>query len=91
MNIRNVVYTKAIEVNIQSTGVAEEEFLYIIPKGNPTKQQLWEENETVRKTAKKETLNDSRNEVSKILYFHRPTAGTIDYGEGRFKDNAKIR
>ena len=42
-NIRNDVTTKAIEVNIQSTGVAEEELLYILPEGNPTEQQLWEE------------------------------------------------
>ena len=35
MNIRNDVNTKAIEVNIQSTGVAEEELLYILPVNAP--------------------------------------------------------
>ena len=35
MNIHNDVNTKAIEVNIQSTGVAEEELLYILPVNTP--------------------------------------------------------
>ena len=39
-NIRNDVTTLAIEVNIQSTGVAEEETLYILPEESPTEQQL---------------------------------------------------
>ena len=91
MNIRNDVTTQAIEVNIQSTGVAEEETLYILPEETPTEQQLWEEKETLRKIAKLETHNDPENEVSELQSFHRPTAGTIDYREGHFKDNAKIR
>ena len=45
----------------------------------------------MRKAAKVETHNDPENEVSELQSFHRPTAGTIDYGEGHFKDNAKIR
>ena len=32
MNIRNAVTTQAIEVNIQSTGVSEEETLYLLPE-----------------------------------------------------------
>ena len=91
MNFRNDVATKAIAVNIQSTGVAEEETLYILPDEFPTEQQLWEEKETLRKTAKMETHNDLENEVSELQNFHKPTAGTIDYREGHFKDNAKIR
>ena len=35
MNIHNDVNTKAIEVNIQSTGVAEEELLYILTVNTP--------------------------------------------------------
>ena len=91
MNIRNDVATKAIEVNIQSTGVAEEETLYILPDESPTEQQLWEEKNTIRSMARTETHNDPENEVSELQTFHKPTAGTINYREGHFKDNAKIR
>ena len=49
MNVRIDVTTKAIEVNIQqSTGVAEEEPLYILPEETPTEQ----EKGTLRKAAK---------------------------------------
>ena len=91
MNIRNDVTTKAIEVNIPSRGVGEEESLYILPEEAPSEQQLWEEKESLRKTAKEETHNEPENEVSERQYFHKPTAGTVDYREGHFKDNAKIR
>ena len=40
LNIRNDVITKATEVNIQSTGVAEEELLYILSGECPTEQQF---------------------------------------------------
>ena len=89
MNIRNDVATKAIEVKIQSKGVAEEEPRYILPEETPTEQQLWEEKETLRKRAKMETHNDPKNEVSELQNFHKSTAGTIDYREGHFKDNGK--
>ena len=91
MNIRNDVNTKAIEVNIQSTGVAEEELLYILPGECPTEQQLWEEKEATRQSAKTATHNEPENEVFELQTFHKPTAGTINYREGHFKDNAKIR
>ena len=29
--------------------------------------------------------------MSKLQSFHKPTAGTIDYREGHFKNNAKTR
>ena len=91
MNIRNDVNTKAIEVNIQSSGVAEDELLYILPGESPTEQQLWEEKEAIRQSAKTETHNEPENEVFELQTFHKPTAGTINYREGHFKDNAKIR
>ena len=91
MNIRNDVTTKAIEVNIQSTGVAEEKPLYILPEETHTEQQLCEEKETLRKSAKMETHNDPENEVSELQTFHKPTAGTLDYREVQSKDNAKLR
>ena len=90
LSIRNDVTTKAIEVNIQSTGVAEEESLYILPEEAPSEQQLWEEKESLRQIAKEETHNEPENEVSELQNFHEPTAGTVDYREGHFKDNAKI-
>ena len=31
MNLRNNIQTKAIEVNIQSSGIAEEEQIYLLP------------------------------------------------------------
>ena len=78
MNIRNDVAIKAIEVNIQSTGVAEEETLYILPDESPTEQQLWEEKNTIRSMARTETHNDPENEVSELQTFHKPTAGKIN-------------
>ena len=91
MNIHNDVNTKANEVNIQSTGIAEEELLYILPGECPTEQQLWEEKEAIRQSAKTETHNELENEVLELQTFHKPTAGTINYREGHFKDNAQIR
>ena len=91
INIRNDITTKAIEGNIQSTGVTEEESLYILPEDKPTEQQLREEKETLRRIAKEETHNEPEIEVSELQNFHKPTAGKIDYREGHFKDNAKIR
>ena len=73
----------------QSTGVAEEEPIYILPEEAPSEQQLWEEKESLRKTAKEETDNEPENEVSELQNFHKPTM--VDYREGHFKDYAKIR
>ena len=70
MNIRNDVTTKAIEVNIQSTGVAEEESLYILPEEVLSEQQLWDEKESLRKSAKEETHNEPENEISELQNFH---------------------
>ena len=86
LNIRNVVNTKAIEVNIQSTGVAEEELQYIIPHRTTNVGK-----KAIRQSAKTETHNEPENEVFELQTFHKPTAGTINYREGHFKDNAKIR
>ena len=33
----------------------------------------------------------TENETTELQNFHKPTAGTIDYREGHFRDNAKIR
>ena len=40
MTIRNDIHTKAIEVNIQSTGIVEEEQIYILPDEEIDENQL---------------------------------------------------
>ena len=40
--MREVITTKPIEVNIQSTGVAEEEQLFITEDDDETVQEKWE-------------------------------------------------
>ena len=52
---------------------------------------MWEEKKAIRQSAKPETHNELENEVFELQTFHKPTAGTINYREGHFKDNAKIR
>ena len=88
---RNDVTTQAIEVNIQSTGVAEVDTLYLLPEETPIEQPLWDEKETLRKTAKVETHNDPEKEVSKLQSFHKPTASTIDYEEEHFKNPIRTK
>ena len=44
-NIRNDITTKAIEVNIECTGVAEEEPLYILTDEAPSEQQQQQNSE----------------------------------------------
>ena len=40
MNLRNDIQTKAIEVNIQSSGIAEEEQIYVHPDGENDEKTL---------------------------------------------------
>ena len=42
LTIRNDLHTKAIEVNIQSTGIVEEEQIYVLPDDEIDENQLWE-------------------------------------------------
>ena len=48
MNIRNDIQTKAIEVNIQSTGIVEEEQIFILPDDEIEENQIWQEKLNVR-------------------------------------------
>ena len=80
MTIRNDIHTKAIEVNIQSTGIVEEEQIYILPDEEIDENQ-----------AQNETHNDPENDVSELQQFHKPTSGLISCSSGHFKDNARIR
>ena len=91
MTIRNDIRTKAIEVNIQSSGIVEEERIYILPDDEIDENQLWEEKQNVRKQAQTETHNDPKNAVSELQHFHKPTTGLISVSSGYFRDNARIR
>ena len=91
MTIRNDIHTKAIEVNIQSIGIVEEEQIYILPDEEIDENQLWEEKQNTRNQAQNETHNDPENDVSELQQFHKPTSGLISCSSGHFKDNARIR
>ena len=72
MNIRNDIQTKAIEVNIQSTGIVEEEQIYILPDDEIEENQLWQEKLNVRNQAQNETHNEPENSVTELQNFHKP-------------------
>ena len=91
LTIRNDIHTKAIEVNIQSSGIAKEEQIYVLPDDEIDETQLWEEKQNIRNQAQTETHNDPENEVAELQQFHKPTSGLISISSGYFKDNAKIR
>ena len=91
MTIRNDIHTKATEVNIQSSGIVEEEQIYILPDDEIDENQLWEEKQNVRKQAQTETHNDPENAVSELHQFHKPTSGLISVSSGYFRDNARNR
>ena len=91
MNLRNDIQTKAIEVNIQSSGIAEEEQCYVHPDDENDDKTLWEQKDNFRNQAQTETHKEPENEITELQNFHKATAGTIDYREGHFRDNAKIR
>ena len=91
MSIRNDIQTRSIEVNIQSTGIVEEEQFYIPPDDAIEENQLWEEKLNVRNQARNETHNDSGNSITELQNFHKPTSGLNTCSEGHFKDYARIR
>ena len=51
MSIRNDIQTRAIEVNIQSSGIVEEEQIYILPDDEFDENKLWEEKQNIRHQA----------------------------------------
>ena len=91
MTIRNNIHTKAIEVNIQSTGMVEEEPLYILSDDEIDETQLWEEKQNVANQAQTETHNDPENAVYELQQFHKPTSGLISVSSGYLKNKARIR
>ena len=91
MTIHNDIHTKAIEVKIQSSGIVEEEEIYVLPDDKIDENQLWEEKQNIRNQAQTETHNDPENAVSERQQFHKPTSGLISCSSGYFKDSARIR
>ena len=91
LSIRNDIQTKAIEVNIQSSGIAEEEQIYIIPDDEFDGNKLWQEKKNVRNQAQTETHKDPEKNVTELQYIHKPTSGLNTCSEGHFRDNARIR
>ena len=91
MAIRDDIHTKAVEVKIQSSGIVEEEQIYVLPDEEIDENQLWEEKQNIRNQAQTETHNEPENTVSGLQQFHKPTSGLISCSSGYFKDNARIR
>ena len=78
-------------MNIQSSGIVEEEQIYVLPDDEIDEMQLWEEKQNIRNQAQTETHNDPENAVSELQQFHKPSSGLVSCFSGYFKDNAKIR
>ena len=82
-------------MNIQSSGIVEEEQIYVLPDDEVDENDLWQEKQNVRNQAQTETHNDPENECwtstgfAELQHFHKPTSGLIS--SGYFKDNARIR
>ena len=91
MNIRKDIQTKAIEVNIQSTGIVEEEQIYILSDDEVEENQIWQEKPNVSNQAQNETHNEPENNVTELQNFHKPTSGLNTCSEGHLKDYARIR
>ena len=58
MTVRNDIHTKAIEVNIQSSRIVEEEHIYILPDDELDENQLWQEKQNIRDQTQNETHNE---------------------------------
>ena len=91
MSIRNDFQTRAIDVNKQSSGIVEEEQIYILPDDEFDENELWEEKQNVRNQAQTETPNNTENNVTELQHFHKSTSGLNSCSEGHFQDNARIR
>ena len=88
MNLRNDIQTKAIEVNIQSSGIAEKEQIYHHPDDEKTH---WVQKDNIKNQAQTETHNEPVNEITELQTFHKSTAGTMNYREGLEQINDLVR
>ena len=68
MSIRNDIQTRAIEVNIQSSGIVEEEQIYILPDDEFDENKLWEEKQNIGNQAQTETHNEPKNNVTELQH-----------------------
>ena len=91
MNLRNDIQTKAIEVNIQSSGIAEEEQIHIHPDNEIDEETHWEAKDKIKNKAQNRNTQRTEYGITEIQNFHKSTAGTLNYREGHFRDNPKNR
>ena len=66
MTIRNDIPTKAIEVSIQSSGIVEEEHIYVLPDDEIIGNQLWEEKQNIGNQVQTETHDEPENAISEL-------------------------
>ena len=86
MNLRNDIQTKAIDVNIQSSGIAEEEPISLIRATKSMKKHI-KNKKTISEN--KHRQKQATNRKMKLHHFHKPTAGTMNNREGHFRADAK--
>ena len=90
MNLCNDIQTKA-KVNIQYSGIVEEEQIYFHPDDEIDEKTHWQQKDNIRNQTQTETHNEPENEVTEPQNIHKPTAGTIKYRDRGFRENAKFR
>ena len=90
MTIRNDIHPKAIEVNIHSSAIVEEEPIYILLDDEIDENRFWEEKQNIENQAQTEIHNDPENDVSELQHFHKSTSGTISVSSGYLNENARI-
>ena len=74
MSIQKHIQTKAIEVSIhiQSSGIIEEEQIYILPEDKFDENRLWEEKQNVRNQAQSElTMTQKTMLLNSIIFTNR--------------------
>ena len=89
MTICNDIHTKAIKLDIQSSGIVEKESMF-----SPTMTSMdinFGKKQNVRNQAQTETHSNPEIAISELQHFHTPTSRLISVSSGYFKDNARIR
>ena len=66
LEIRDDIPVQAIEVNIQSAGVSEEEVTFLEPDDPKAEEQLWKFKADMREKAKTDSHNDPENNVTQL-------------------------
>ena len=89
MSIRYDVTTQAIEANIQSTGVADEETIYLLPEENPREQQLWQEKKHSLKQRKQKLTMTQKMKRQNFKIFINPPREQLITKKGTSKTSQK--